>query len=169
MLPCSLNVSGLSNKKYRQWFTTHGRAAASVPGMSTPKINTGLLTTFLLVWSLPFFAQKEERIYADTLQDIATDSFSHDLGNIPMVNNKLTKPFIYTGTDTLFIIRTWTGDPHYICEYPKEAIVKGKTYAFTVCFWNEGRPGLFNKTMGFELSNGKRIVFVFKGQVLRKE
>jgi hypothetical protein len=124
------------------------------------------VSSFFLLLSLGFFAQNNGKIFADTLQDIATDSFSHDLGNIPMLNNKLNKSFIYTGMDTVFIIRTWTGDPHYICEYPKGPIVKGKFYFFTVCFWNEGRPGLFHKTMGFELSNGKRIAFIFKGNVL---
>lgn len=137
--------------------------------MSFTTINKTLLTILFLAGSLSLFAQKAERNYADTLQGIATDSFSHDLGNIPMVNNKLKKTFIYTGADTVFITRTWTGDPHFICEYPKEAIVKGKSYSFTVCFWNEGRPGLFHKTMGFELSNGEMIAFIFKGNVLKKE
>ena len=137
--------------------------------MKIVSIHTGLLKIFVLCLWLSSPAQKDGRIYADTLQGIATDSFSHDLGNIPLVNNKLTKPFIYTGTDTLFIIRPWTGDPHYICEYPEGPIVKGNIYLFTICFWNEGRPGLFHKTMGFELSNGKMIAFIFKGNVLKKE
>lgn len=137
--------------------------------MKPAKIIKGLIITFTILAPFRVYAQPNQRVYADTLHGIVTDSFSHDLGDIPMVNNKLVKYFNYTGPDTLFILRTWTGDPHYICDHPKGPIVKGKDYSITVCFWNEGRTGLFHQTMGFELSNGKSIVFVFKGRVLKKE
>ncbi|MGQ0740290.1 MAG: hypothetical protein ACT4OJ_14655 [Bacteroidota bacterium] len=126
------------------------------------------MTCFFLLLSPGILAQNSEKIFADTLQGIATGSFSHDLGNVPMQNNKLIKSFIYTGDDTVYILRTWTGDPHFICDYPKGPMVKGNIYLFTVCFWHEGRPGIFHKTMGFNLSNGKTIAFVFKGNVLKK-
>lgn len=125
-----------------------------------------LIAVLLLIFSASASGQKGEKIFRDTAGTIATDSFVHDLGSIPKVNNTLVKFFKYTGKEPAFITRTWTGDPHFICEYPHEPLVKGKIYSFTVCF-AQTVPGVFNKTMGFDLSNGERISFVFKANVLQ--
>jgi hypothetical protein len=107
--------------------------------------------------------------FRDTIFDIAFDSTSHNLGKIipsnANGNNKLVKHFKYLGTDTIFIKRTWTGDPHFICEYPREQLIPNKIYSFTVCFYHE-RQGKLNKHMGFELSDGNSITFKFTGTYL---
>ncbi len=108
---------------------------------------------------------KSSVVFKDTLFSIATDSFSNDLGEIPMVNNEIFKYFKYIGRDTVVITRTWTGDPHIICEYPREPLINGKVYVIKFCFWHQGRQGRFHKIMGFDLSNGERINYTFKGYV----
>ena len=105
-------------------------------------------------------------VFKDNIFTIVTDSLSHNLGDIPPINNKLVKFFKYIGEKPAYITRAWTGDPHFICEYPKEPLIKGKIYSFTVCFSNQGRVGSFNKVMGFNLSSGERIPFTFKGNVV---
>jgi hypothetical protein len=105
-------------------------------------------------------------VFKDTLFTIVTDSLSHNLGDIPPFNNKLVKYFKYIGSESVYITRAWTGDPHFICEYPTSPLIKGEIYSFTVCFSNQGRVGHFNKVMGFNLSSGERISFTFKGNVV---
>lgn len=104
--------------------------------------------------------------FKDTLFSIVTDSLSHNLGDIPAVNNKLVKYFKYIGKESVSIVKAWTSDPHFICEYPIEPLVIGKIYSLTVCFSNNGRLGHFNKVMGFDLSSGERISFRFKANVV---
>jgi hypothetical protein len=104
--------------------------------------------------------------FKDTLFSIVTDSLSHNLGDIPAVNNKLVKYFKYIGKESVCIVKAWTSDPHFICEYPNEPLVIGKIYSFSVCFSNNGRVGHFNKVMGFDLSSGERISFRFKANVV---
>lgn len=107
--------------------------------------------------------------FTDTLFYFVTDSFRHNVGQIKPVNTKLRKPFKYIGTEPAIISRAFTGDPHFICEYPKEVLVPGKVYWMTVCFWHESRRGKFVKHMGFELTNGQHITFEFSGEVLPPE
>ena len=105
-------------------------------------------------------------IFKDTLFNIAFDSITHNLGLIEPTNknNRVVQHFKYVGTDTIFIARAWTGDPHYICEYPNEPLVPDTIYSYTICFWHKGRQGRMNKRMGFLLSNGNRIILKFKGE-----
>ncbi|MEI6349085.1 MAG: hypothetical protein WCP69_14150 [Bacteroidota bacterium] len=105
-------------------------------------------------------------VFKDTLFSIVTDLLNHNLGDIPAVNNKLVKYFKYIGKESVCIVKAWTSDPHFICEYPIEPLVIGKIYSFTVCFSNNGRVGHFNKVMGFDLSSGERIYFRFKANVV---
>lgn len=105
-------------------------------------------------------------VFADTLLNFVTDSFRHNLGKIQPVNTRLRKPFKVTGSSPVIIERAWTGDPHFICEYPKEPLFSGKVYWMTVCFAQQSRRGPFNKAMGFTLSDGQTITFVFTGEVV---
>jgi hypothetical protein len=115
--------------------------------------------------------QSANIIFKDTLFNIAFDSVSHDLGMIKPTNenNKLVKYFKNIGRDTIVIARAWSGDPHYICEYPKEPLLPNRIYSFTVCFWHEGRQGNLNKTMGFDFSNGNKVSLKFSGKYLPVE
>lgn len=106
-------------------------------------------------------------VFKDTTFSIVTDSLSHDLGDIPAVNNELVKWFKYIGKEPVVIVKAWTNDPHFICGYPKEPLINGQIYSFTVCFSNNGRIGRFNKIMGFDLSSGERISFRFKANVIQ--
>ena len=106
--------------------------------------------------------------FKDTVFSIALDSISHNLGQIVPTNdnNRLVKYFKYIGTEPIFITGAWTGDPHFICEYPKEQLIPNKIYSFTVCFWHQDRQGSMTKMMGFDLSDGNRISFKFTGTYL---
>lgn len=113
-------------------------------------------------------AQNEQQLkveFKDSFQFFVTDSFLHDLGEIPDTNNKIVKYFKYIGSEPVFIQRTFTGDPHFICRWPREPLMPGQIYSFTVCFWHKHRRGHFKKRMGFILSNNERISFIFKGRV----
>jgi len=105
-------------------------------------------------------------VFKDTTFSIVTDSLSHDLGDIPAINNKLVKWFKYIGKEPVIIVKAWTNDPHFICEYPNEPLINGNIYSFTVCFSNHGRVGRLDKLMGFYLSSGERISFRFKANVI---
>jgi hypothetical protein len=107
-------------------------------------------------------------VFKDTLFNLVFDAINHDLGSIipENKNNEVIKYFKYLGTDSLFITKAWTGDPHYICYYPKELLIPNKIYYFKVCFANEGRQGKLNKKMGFNFSNGNTITFKFTGTYL---
>ena len=141
------------------------------------KIKVTLLTGFLLLVTFLVNGQDNRAgnkadinsmLFNDTVLSIVCDSIKHDLGEIPMTNNKLTRYFKYIGKGKVTITRTWTGDPHFICDYPHGTLAPGKTYSFTICFWNEGKPGFFETVMGFDLSNGEHIAFQFKGTVLAR-
>ncbi|MEZ4920287.1 MAG: hypothetical protein R2792_14385 [Saprospiraceae bacterium] len=105
-------------------------------------------------------------VFKDTLFNIAFDSVAHNLGRIQPVNkqNQLVKYFKYVGTDPVLITRAWSGDPHYICDYPREPLVPNKIYSYTICFWHKGRQGKLNKLMGFNLSDGNTIFLRFTGE-----
>lgn len=106
--------------------------------------------------------------FKDTIFNFAFDSIAHNLGNIVPTNenNHLVKYFKYIGTEPILITRAWTGDPHFICEYPREPLIPNKIYSFTICFWHEGRQGKMVKVMGFDLSDSNRILFTFTGTYL---
>jgi hypothetical protein len=120
-------------------------------GQSGKAVNAGLDTTQI--------------VFRDTVFNFAFDSIYHNLGDIPPVNenNYLVKYFKYVGKEPITISRAWTEDPHYICRYPNEALVPGKIYSFTVCFWHKGKQGNMSKVMGFYLPDGNRIMLRFRG------
>jgi hypothetical protein len=105
--------------------------------------------------------------FRDTISNIAVDSLSNNLGQIEIAltnfPNQLVKYFKYIGIEPIFITRAWSGDPHFICKHPKEQLIPNKIYSFTVCIFPY--PGFMCKTMGFDLSDGNRISFMFTGHV----
>ena len=107
--------------------------------------------------------------FKDTMYGFATDSFAHNIGDVPETFNHLYKYFKYTGKDSVYITRAWTGDPHYICEYPNEALLPGKIYRFKVCFWMVSRFGSMHKRMGFNLSDGSIISYTFKANIVKEK
>lgn len=130
----------------------------------------------LLVGALSFcfcsVAQKEHGnvndvstiLFRDTVEQLAFDSATTRLYGMEKGTFRLVKYFKYVGDTPVVITKAWTGDPHYICNYPNEPLMPGEIYSFKTCF--SFYPGLFHKLMGFELSNGKRITLIYKGSVL---
>jgi hypothetical protein len=105
-------------------------------------------------------------VFKDTVLNFVFDSISHDLGDILPENNFIVKYFKFIGDEPIIIRRAWTGDPHYICEYPTEPLIPNKIYSFKVCFCHQGRQGKMIKLMGFDLNDYERITLVFKGTYL---
>ena len=108
----------------------------------------------------------EEIVFKDTVYNLAFDSLKHDFGKInpDKVGKYLVKHFKYIGTVPLKIVRAWTGDPHFICNFPKEELIPNKVYTYTICFSHKGRAGNMHKQMGFDLSDGNRVFMLFKGE-----
>jgi len=141
------------------------------------KLKGLLLIIFIFTTALTFGQNRQSQkttqepaniSFKDTVFQIVVDSISHNLGQIVPTNdnNRLVKYFKYIGTEPIFITRAWTGDPHFICEYPKDQLIPTKIYSFTVCFWHKDRQGSMTKMMGFDLSDGNRISFKFYGTYL---
>ncbi len=112
------------------------------------------------------FFPSDTILFRDTESEIATDSLIHDFGEVQNKNMEIIKHFRYIGENSVFIKKTWTEDPHYICSYPTEILTPNQTYSFKVCFHLKNRKGVFKKRMGLVLSNGKRIAFTFKGNIV---
>lgn len=113
---------------------------------------------------------RQDRIeFIDTIYGIATDSFKHNLGDVPTTfEYDLVKFFKYTGTDTVKISNRWTTDPHIIYDYPTGVLINDQIYSFKVAFYLK-HTGHFYKTLGFILSNGNKITFTFHGNVVSDE
>lgn len=103
-------------------------------------------------------------IYRDSSGGFVTDSFQHDFGKVQGLPSQIRKPFKWIGEEGIRIEKAFTGDPHFICAYPREALVPGKEYDLTICF-SRSRWGEFTKTMGFVFSNGEIARFQIKGVV----
>jgi len=107
-------------------------------------------------------------IFRDTIFEFAFDSLSNNLGEITTMNfnqkSRIVKHFKYLGSDTVFILKAWTTDPHYICDYPKTRLIPNQIYSFKVCFYHQSHGGSMNKSMGFIISNGQNILMRFKGR-----
>ena len=126
------------------------------------------LCCFISIVSYGQTTLSEDIVFRDTVYNLAFDSLKHDFGKIkPETESKyLLKHFKYIGTKPLSIVKAWTGDPHYICKYPKEELLPNKVYEFTVCFSHKGRLGKMHKQMGFDLSDGNRVFMLFKGEYI---
>lgn len=102
--------------------------------------------------------------FRDTISDFVIDSAFHNLGSInPDLDARLVKHFKYIGGDSIYIEKTFTSDPHFICQYPRGVIIPNELYSLTICFFHKGRRGTMNKSMGFRMSNGEIILFRLKG------
>ena len=124
---------------------------------------------------LPFLSSAQEfdttkLVFKDTVFNLAFDSLKHNCGQIiPVADSKyLVKHFKYIGKEPLRITKAWTGDPHFICDYPKEDLIPDKVYSFNVCFSHKGREGIMNKQMGFDLSDGNRVFMRFTGEYVKQ-
>jgi hypothetical protein len=108
--------------------------------------------------------------FRDTISNIVVDSLTHNLGQIVPTNNynRLVKYFKYIGTEPVYVVRVWTSDPHYICQYPTEILIPNKVYSFTTCFAHHGRQGKMKKIMGLDLSDGTTISLKFTGTYIPK-
>ncbi len=139
------------------------------------------LLAFCFVVNQSVFAQQKERLdtdtslvqFKDTIDVLAFDSATHILPSVTIHqgNFSIVKHFKNIGHHPVFIESTYTTDPHFICNYPQEPIMPGKTYAFKICF-TFGSGSAFNyhwrKTMGFVLSDSTRIPLQFEGEVMAK-
>jgi len=124
-----------------------------------------LIVGILLVASAQLYAQDTSKsgidslTFNDTIDVLAFQSKVIDLGARDSLPHKLTRYFIYLSDTPTIITKPLTSDPHFICDYPKEALEKGKVYEFTICFANRGYPGPINKRLGSKLENGEPIYF----------
>ncbi|WP_306642074.1 hypothetical protein [Sanyastnella coralliicola] len=134
----------------------------------------------LIIPALFFFAyggtrpaalQETPMTFQDTIGVLVADSFVQRLGDVPAIQTRSKHYFKYIGeSDSVFITKAMTNDPHFICGYPKGPLVKDSIYEFKICWYHKGREGLpFNKMMGFRLSNGDNVPWRFKGRVEEEE
>lgn len=102
-------------------------------------------------------------IFKDTLNNFVYDSISNNLGNLPITNtnSRLIKHFKYIGKEKVCIVKAWTGDPHFICEYPTDLLIPNKIYSYTICFYNLGMSPNMSKVMGFKFSDESLVSFKF--------
>lgn len=114
-------------------------------------------------------------VFSDTLwlKTIAGERTNHYLlvtenpylwENTPRQNCYKTYYF-KVGNEDLEIYRAFTGDPHYIDNYPREVLKAGSIYSYSVRFHFQNRIGPYIKVMGFEFINGEFAFFTFKGNV----
>ena len=131
---------------------------------------TIVLYIFLL---FSFLCQSQDKIkveeaivFKDTLNNFVYDSISNNLGKIPFSyeSSRLVKHFKYIGKDKIYILKAWAQDPHYICDYPTDILIPNKIYSYTICFYNNGRSGKTQKSMGFNFSDNGSVSFKFFGQ-----
>jgi hypothetical protein len=132
-----------------------------------------LLLTVIAITARPQAVQKKPvqkavrvKVFRDTVYDFAVDSLHHNMGRVNIHYRRLTKTFKYLGETPGLIREAWTGDPYFICEYPREPLMPGREYQFTVCFAFGGGGGRFQKQMGFVLQDEKIIAFTFTGEVM---
>lgn len=96
--------------------------------------------------------------FNDTIGSLAFQSKTIDLGARDSLPQKITRYFIYLADTPTTITKALTSDPHFICDYPKGILEKGKVYEFTICFANRSY-GPMNKRLGFQFENGECIYF----------
>lgn len=66
--------------------------------------------------------------------------------------------------DTLNVGRSFTNDPHFICGFPNDLITPNQEFYVKICFETK-RYGPMRKKMGLTFTDGRRLVFYFKGFV----
>ncbi len=106
--------------------------------------------------------------FKDTIGNIVFDSLTHRFGTVNKIPKKMIKRFKYLGGDQpLFITKTRTRDPGFICKYPKEPLKAGEIYELEVCLVN--RSGSHYQRMGIILSDGRSIYFKITAKVKEKK
>ena len=135
-------------------------------GMKTAKI---IFTAIFMIALNTGNAQMKQYVFKDTFQIDLNDEnpiYELEMDTLDNRENRRVK-FCFTVAPTdsiLFIERAFTSDPHYICDWPKEALQSGVVYEFSVCYVRKIGPD--RKTMGFIMSNGTRVSFRFKSHWL---
>lgn len=118
-------------------------------------------------------AQQDEQypvVFKDTSGFFVFDSLNINmgLGEASKMRSRYTGHFKYFGADKIQITKAFTGDPHFICNYPREFLVPGKTYSFDICFYHHFNGGKYRKSMGFILSDNSTILIRVSGQYQAK-
>jgi hypothetical protein len=101
--------------------------------------------------------------FRDTLNQFAIDSLTHDLGEISPGSFQIIKYFKYLGTEEIHL-NNFNDDPHFITEFNQTTLVKDQVYQFSVIFHFSENLENFQSKMGFELSNGEKLPFMFTGK-----
>lgn len=107
-------------------------------------------------------------VFKDTIGDFLVDAIFNDLGEITYRDNSLIKYFKYIGNDTIHLVNI-NDDPHFITEFTDYNLVKNQVYQLSVIFNFDSINGNFNSSMGFQLSNGEKIMFEFTGSYIKQE
>lgn len=108
-------------------------------------------------------------VFRDTVGPLAFDSIFHRMVTISQpVNFHIEKKLKNIGKVPVIISSTFTSDPHFICDYPREPILPGRTYSFKVCFTFPSIRQKYHwqKIMGFVLSDSTIIQLHFEGEVV---
>lgn len=121
--------------------------------------------------STNFVDEKGTLYYPKTIEikaDSIIQKITIDVGEFTSDVQKIQCSFRCSDiNDPFFIVRAFTGDPHFICNYPREPLQTDSVYTFTICMAR--RVGPLNKTMGFNFSNGKRVFFRLKGNTVKRD
>ena len=95
-----------------------------------------------ILCTVAFFSKAQTVVLKDTIGDFVFDALVAEMDTVEAKNSRLIKYFKYIGSDSVKINRTWTTDPHNICQYPFNQILKKDSiYSFMVCFLHQGRYG----------------------------
>lgn len=99
--------------------------------------------------------------------DTSENYITINLGKIESDIKYINCRFKYAGDDEVAVIsRSFTNDPHYICNYPKGIIYKDSVYQFRICM--SPRIGIINKNMGFLFHENERVIFKLKGEYISR-
>ncbi len=111
----------------------------------------------------------KDQVFLDTLCLFAVDSLEHRIGfwSIADTMPYLYKSFKYLGPKSMHILKPWTQDPFFICNYPQEPLIPGMVYKIKICM--TAHPGIFRKRLGFNFEDGCSVPFVISGEFTLKD
>ncbi len=113
------------------------------------------------LWKVKY-SKASKIVFKDTLHNFVLDSSFHNLGKITTKGYEIRKYFKYIGNEQVHLSNI-NDDPHFITQYNQTNLEKNRVYEFTVIFSLENIQGEFSSKMGFELSNGDKLMFNFIG------
>ena len=122
-----------------------------------------VLFILIMITGAGFGQTSKDKKLKNVIQSDTSNSFILELGEVPDIDTVVKVRFKYKGEDAVLIEKSWTGDPHYICHYPKTPLRNKKIYSISICCTFKNRNGLFSKVMGLYLSNGEVLSFTVKG------